>query len=111
MVELVQKLQAPFRQGTFTALSNQNFRLYFIGQLVSMSGTWMQRVALSYLVFSLTQSEAWLGIIACASGIPVLLVSPFAGVLVERLPRRHLLILTQTTQMILAFILAALVFT
>lgn len=110
MAQLAKKLQAPFRQGTFTALNNPNFRAYFIGQLISMSGSWMQRVALSYLIFNVTQSEAWLGLIACASGIPVLIVSPFAGVFVERLPRRRLLYVTQTSQMVLAFILAALVF-
>jgi MFS family permease len=111
MASIAQKLQAPFRQGTFTALHNPNFRMYFFGQLISMSGTWMQRVALGYLVFQLTRSEFTLGLVACASGIPVLLVSPFAGVVVERLPRRYLLFLTQTAQMILAFILALLVFT
>jgi len=101
----------PRKIGTFTALRQANFRLYFIGQLISMSGTWMQAVAQGYLVFSLTKSELWLGIVACAAGAPMLLIAPFGGVLVERMNRRRLLIITQTVQMTLAFILATLVFT
>jgi MFS family permease len=93
-----------------SALRSPNFRLYFIGQLVSISGTWMQTVAQGFLVFNLTQSELWLGITACAAGLPLVLMSPVAGVIVERIPRRRLLMMTQTIQMILAFILAALTF-
>jgi MFS family permease len=99
------------RVGTFAALQSSNFRLYFIGQLLSMSGTWMQNVAQGFLVFQLTKSEFWLGIVACAAGLPLLLLSPFAGVIVERMPRRRLMLITQVIQMMLAFILAALVFT
>lgn len=99
------------KDGTFAALNNSNFRLYFIGQLISMSGTWMQNIAQGYLVFSLTQSEFWLGIVAFAAGAPMLIVSPFAGVIVERFSRRNLLIITQVIQMTLAFILCALVVT
>lgn len=98
------------RQGTFTALRNPNFRIYFGGQLVSITGTWMQNVAQGFLVFSLTKSELWLGIVACAAGLPMLFFSPFAGVVVERIPRRTLMIISQTIQMLLAFILAALTF-
>ena len=97
-------------RGMFSALRNRNFQLYFGGQLVSTSGTWMQTVAQSALVFALTKSELWLGIVACAAGLPSLLLSPFAGVIVERVRRQHILIITQTSQMLLAFILSALVF-
>lgn len=97
--------------GNFAALKDNNFRLYFIGQLISTSGTWMQTVAQGYLVFQLTRSELWLGIIACAAGLPMLFIAPFAGVLVERLSRRRVLIATQTILMILALTLAFLVFT
>ena len=96
---------------TFAALSNRNFRLYFIGQLASTSGTWMQLTAEGWLVFQLTHSAAWLGIVACAAGLPILLLSPVAGVIVERFSRRHIMLVTQTIQMILALILAGLVFT
>ncbi|MHB8626206.1 MAG: MFS transporter [Aggregatilineales bacterium] len=99
------------KPGTFAALRYYNFRLYFGGQLVSTSGTWMQTVAQSALVFDLTQSALWLGIVACAAGLPSLLLSPFAGVIVERVPRRRILVFTQSAQMILAFALSALVLT
>lgn len=70
----------------------------------------MQNVAQSYLVFQITRSELWLGIVACAGGLPIVLMSPIAGVLVERVPRQTILKCTQFIQMILAFILAALTF-
>ena len=97
--------------GTFEALRNRNFRVYFIGQLASTSGTWMQITAQGWLVYHLTQSAAWLGIVACAAGLPILLLSPIAGVIVERNSRRQTMLITQTIQMILAFILAVLVLT
>ncbi len=96
---------------TLAALRYSNFRLYFIGQLVSLSGSWMQIIAQQWLVFQLTREELWLGIVACAAGLPSLLLSPFAGVIVDRMPRRRILLFTQTIQMILAFVLAALTFT
>jgi MFS family permease len=98
------------RAGTFTALRHPNFRLYFFGQLVSISGLWMQQVAQGWLVFQLTHSELALGLVACAAGIPSLLLSPFAGVIVDRTPRRVLIFFTQFSLMILAFALAYLVF-
>lgn len=97
--------------GTLSALRYPNFRLYFIGQLISLSGSWMQIVAQGWLVFNLTKSELWLGIVACAAGLPALLLSPFAGVMVDRFPRRKILLISQTVQMILALILAWLTFT
>lgn len=97
--------------GTFHALRSSNFRLYFFGQMVSQSGTWMQNIAQGYLVYSLTGSEAWLGIVALAAGLPVLLMSPLAGVVVEMFPRRRLLLATNLTQMTLASILTVLAVT
>lgn len=95
---------------TLAALRYPNFRLYFAGQLISLSGSWMQIIAQGWLVFQLTREELWLGIVACAAGLPSLLLSPFAGVLVDRIPRRRLLIISQTAQMMLALTLAALTF-
>jgi MFS family permease len=95
---------------TFAAFKNPNFRLYFFGQLISTSGTWMQNIAQGYLVFQLTKSELWLGIVACAAGLPLIFLSPVAGVVVERIPRRNLLLVSQVVQMTLALILTALVF-
>lgn len=97
---------APETIGTFHAFRNANFRTYFVGQLISISGTWMQNLAQGYLVFQLTRSEAWLGIVACAAGLPIILMSPLTGVLVERFPRRQLLYFTQLCQMIFALLLA-----
>jgi MFS family permease len=112
MATLVQQAEQPLarKSSALSALKNTNFRLYFVGQMVSISGTWMQNIAQSYLVFEITKSELWLGIVACLGGLPLLILSPLGGVVVERVPRRTLLIVTQTIQMILAFILAALAF-
>ncbi len=99
------------RSSTLSALKSPNFRLYFIGQLVSVSGTWMQNVAEGYLVFKLTHSELWLGLVACAAGLPLILLAPVAGAIVDRVPRRRLMMFTQTAQMLLAFISAYLTFT
>ncbi len=96
---------------TFAAMQHRNFRLYFGGQLISMAGTWMQLVALGWVVYQLSHSDLMLGVVGFASAIPVLLVSPWAGVVVDRVPRRALLVATQTAAMLLAFILAILAFT
>lgn len=94
--------QVPVTTSTFIALRNTHFRLYFIGQLISTSGTWMQNVAQGYLVYQLTGSELWLGLIACAAGIPMMILSPFAGTVIEGFSRRNILIVTQMLQMLLA---------
>ncbi len=96
--------------GTFAALRHSNYRLWFIGQMVSLFGTWMQSMAQGYLVFQLTRSPAYLGYVGFAAGIPVWLFTLFGGVLADRLPRRRLLILTQSYMMLLALALAALTF-
>lgn len=107
---MAENIQTQTRPGTFSAMRSSNFRVYFAGQLVSISGTWMQNLAQGFLIFNLTKSNAWLGLVACAAGIPVILLSPIAGVIVERVPRRRLLLFTQTAQMVLAFVLATLTF-
>lgn len=96
---------------TFSALRHRNFQLYFSGQLISVAGTWMQIVAQGWLVYQLSKSELTLGIVGFASAIPALLVSPWGGVLVDRLSKRNLLVVTQGAAMILAFVLAGLSFT
>jgi MFS family permease len=88
------------------ALRFRNFRLFFFGQFISLIGTWMQTTARQWLVYRLTGSQAKLGAVTFASFIPVFLFSLFFGVLVDRLPRRRLLIGTQSAFMILAAILA-----
>lgn len=79
--------------------------------MVSVIGTWMQTTAQGYLVYELTHSSAYLGIVAFANGLPMLLFSLFGGVIADRIPRRKLIIITQTSMMVLAFILAGLTFT
>ncbi len=96
---------------TFAALQYPNYRLWFMGQLVSLVGTWMQTTAQGFLVFELTRSPAYLGYVGFAAGAPSLLLMLFGGVIADRLPRRNLLVVTQSTMMVLAFILAALTFT
>ncbi len=95
---------------TFSALRHRNYRLFFTGQLISLIGTWMQNVAQSWLVYQLTGSPFYLGIVSFSSAIPVLLLSLWAGVIVDRVPKRKLLILTQTAAMLLALVLSADVF-
>jgi MFS family permease len=97
-------------QRTFAALRYPNYRLWFQGQLVSMVGTWMQITAQGFLVFELTQSTAYLGYVGFAAGVPSLLFMLFGGVIADRVARRKLLVITQSTMMLLAFLLAALTF-
>jgi len=87
---------------------HRNFRLFFIGQTLSMTGTWMQHIAISWLMYRLTGSAFMLGLTGFALQIPMLLVSPFAGVWVDRFNRRKLLLLTQVLALAPALLLAAL---
>lgn len=96
---------------TFRALRHRNFRMFFTGQFVSLTGTWMQSVAQSWLIYRLTGSVVLLGAIGFASQIPVFLLAPIGGVLADRYDRRRILVATQTGAMLLAFILAWLTLT
>ena len=95
----------------FSAMRHRNFQLYFGGQLISNIGTWMQVIAQSWVVYQLGHSEVTLGLVAFAPALPVLLISPWGGVVVDRVSRRGLLYMTQTGSMVLAFVLAILTFT
>jgi len=90
------------------ALRHRNYRLFFGGQSVSLVGTWLTRVATSWLIYRLTDSAAMLGIVGFAGQIPSFLLAPFAGVLVDRWDRHRLLVVTQSLSMIQSFALAAL---
>ncbi|MBX3260624.1 MAG: MFS transporter [Labilithrix sp.] len=90
------------------ALRSPNYRLFFGGQVVSLIGTWMQSVAESWLVYRLTGSAALLGLIGFCNQIPVFFLASVGGVLADRHPRRSILVATQSSAMVLAFILAAL---
>ncbi len=89
---------------------NNNLRLYFAGQIISMIGTWMQQMALSWLIYRMTNSAFMLGVVGFATQAPSFLFTPFAGIVVDRVNRHRLLILTQTLAMLQAGLLAALVF-
>jgi MFS family permease len=96
---------------TFHSLRNRNYRLYFLGQIVSLSGTWMQSVAQSWLVLKLTGSAVALGLVTALQFLPMLLAGPWAGVLADRMDKRRLIIGTQTAQAILALVLGVLTVT
>ena len=96
---------------TLRALKHRDFQLFFGGQLVSVTGTWMQTVALSWLVYRLTGSTLLLGTVGFASQIPILLVAPLGGTMADRHDRQRIVIGTQAASMVLAFLLAALTLT
>jgi MFS family permease len=96
--------------GTFSAFRHYNYRLWFAGQLVSLIGTWMQNTAQGYLVYTLTGSAAYLGLLGFVSGVPSWLFMLYGGVVADRVPRRTLMMITQSVMMVLAFVLAGLVF-
>src|SRR2546421_3673944 len=94
---------------TFSALQHRNFRLFFVGQLVSLTGTWIQNTAQSWLVYQLTGSKLLLGVVAAVSSAPMLLFSLWGGSVADRHPKRTIVLYTQTVMMLLAFAFAALV--
>ena len=94
-----------------SALRHRAFRLYFVGQLISLTGSWMQSTAQQWLVYRLTDSPLKLGTVMFASTLPVMILSLPAGVLVDRVDKRKFLILLQAAQMLTAATLALLVFT
>src|SRR6266702_1428144 len=95
----------------FMALRHRNFRLFWFGQLISLIGTWMQTTAQAWLVLELTHSAWWLGVVGALQFLPVLLLALFGGVLADRLPKRTVLLFTQSSAMLLAFVLWILVAT
>jgi MFS family permease len=100
-----------FGQRTFASFSVRNYRLYFIGQSVSMCGNWMQIIGQDLLVLDLTGSGTQLGIVTALQTLPILLFGSFAGVLIDRLPKRTILYYTQSISGILALLLGTLVAT
>ncbi len=100
-----------WRPNPFAALRHRNFRLFFVGQLISLIGTWMQRIAQAWLVLQLTNSPFLLGLVSALQWLPVLFLSLIGGVAADRTSKRGLLVATQTLQMLQAFILGILVLT
>jgi MFS family permease len=98
-------------QNVFRALRSRNYRLFFVGQGISLIGTWMQTIAMSWLVYRLTGSAFLLGVVGFSSMFPVFIFAALAGVFIDRHNRHRILLLTQSLAMIQAFTLAALVLT
>src|SRR5690242_6810281 len=90
------------------ALSHRNYRLFFAGQSVSLIGTWLTRIATSWLVYRLTGSAAHLGLIGFCGLIPTFVLAPIAGVFVDRHSRHRVIVITQVLSMLQSFALAAL---
>jgi len=95
----------------FPALTHKNFRIYWLGQCVSLIGTWAQSIGQTWLVLSLTGSPLLLGILGAIQFLPITFFSLFAGVIIDRYPKKQIILMTQFAAMILAFTLSALVFT
>ncbi len=100
-------MQKPSMLNTlFRSLRHRNFRLFFIGQLVSLIGTWMQNVGQAWLVLDLTHSSFKLGVVSALQFLPMLFLSFFTGPFIDYFPKRKIIIATQTALMLLAFILS-----
>jgi MFS family permease len=91
------------------ALRHRNYKLFFSGQLVSLIGTWMQSLAMGWLVYRMTNSAFMLGVVGFSSQIPTFFISPFAGVFLDRWDKHKIIVITQILSMVQAFILAYLV--
>ena len=98
------------RLGVFRALRHRNYRLFFSGQTLSLVGTWITRIATSWLVYRLTGSVLLLGVVAFFGQIPTLILAPFSGVIVDRWNRHRILVVTQVLSMLQSFALAGLSF-
>src|SRR5437879_4446255 len=97
---------SPFR-ALGRALRHRNYRLFFAGQSISLVGTWLTRVATSWLVYRLTGPAWLLGVVGFAGQIPTFLLAPFAGVWVDRMDRHRALVATQAAAMVQSALLAA----
>ena len=96
---------------TFRALAGRDFRVYFLGQVVSLVGTWVQQVAMAWITYRVTGSAFMLGVIAFSGQIPTLVLSPVGGMLADRMERRNILVITQVVAMAVAAWLAVVAYT
>jgi MFS family permease len=97
--------------GTFRSLRHRNYRLFFIGQFISVIGTWLQNTALSWLIYSITKSAMMLGIMSFLSTVPVLFLSIYAGTVADEKPKRRILIITQIAAGVQAILLTIAIWT
>lgn len=111
MVEKIKTFLKSITGETFISLSVRNYRLYYIGQIISTSGTFMQTVAQGWLVLQLTNSGTALGIVSALQYLPLLILGPWGGVIADRYNKRHILFFTQSFAGLLALVLGVLVVT
>lgn len=109
--EPIPPYRRPAFPSAFGALRHRNFRLFYSGQLVSLSGTWMGVTAQAWLVLVLTDSPFYVGLVGALGSLPVLLLALFAGTVADRMSKLRLVMITQASAMVLAFVMAALVLT
>ena len=95
---------------SFSPLRNRNYRIYLSGQSISLIGTFMQQVAQQWYVWEITRDSRWIGVIGAMAFLPMLVLGPVTGSIADRMDRRKLLLATQVIEMLLAFMLSALVF-
>src|SRR3954447_3475823 len=100
-----------YNRPIFRALRHTNYRLFFFGQGISLVGTWMQQIGEVWLAYRLTHSAFYLGVVGFASQFPIFIIAPLAGVWIDRINRRKLLIATQALEMLQALVLAILTLT
>ncbi len=98
------------KMNIFRALQHRNYRLFFIGQTISLVGTWMQQLAVGWLVYRLTNSALLLGLIGFLGQLPIFVLTPFAGVIADRHNRRRILVITQSLAMAQAAVFSVLIF-
>lgn len=98
-----------YTRTTFSSLKIRNYKLYFTGQGISLTGTWVQTIAQTWLIFQLTGSGTYIGLLTAMQFLPVLLLGPVGGLVADRFPKRQILYITQGASMALAFTLAVLV--
>jgi len=96
---------------TFASLSVRNYRLFFVGQAISLSGTWMQTIAQGWLVLQLTGSGTQVGFVVALQFLPLLLITPFGGMIADAFPKRRTLIITQSLFVLQNFVLGVVVIT
>lgn len=94
----------------YPAFTHRNFKLFWIGQVISLIGSWMQNAALNWLVYSITNDRFLLGLMSAVQFTPLFLFSLYAGIVIEKYPKRKLIIVTQTFQLIAAFLLFFMIF-
>ncbi len=110
MSRLSESLKRTSRE-TFSSLYVRNYRLYYIGQIISTSGTFMQSIAQAWLVLNLTHSGTALGVVTALQSLPILILGPYGGVIADRISKRKILYFTQSSAGVLALILGVLVAT